>query len=179
MTDNLTYKPVDKTTWKDFETLFKSRGGPGYCWCMPWRMDKQELKHNNKANRYTFIKERVWAGTPIGLLAYLSDEAIAWCSVAPRETHYRLGGDEHLKNVWSITCFYIKRPFRDNGIVGQFVKHAKSYARENGAEYIEAYPVEPDSPSYRHMGFVKTFEKAGFQFVKKAGIRRHVMTCKL
>ena len=51
--------------------------------------------------------------------------------------------------------------------------------RKMGAKYIEAYPVEPDSPSYRFMGFIKTFEKAGFNFVKKVGTRRHVMTYKL
>lgn len=40
---------------------------------------------------------------------------------------------------------------------------------------MEAYPVEPDSPSYRFMGFKQTFEKAKFNFIKKAGKRRNVM----
>jgi hypothetical protein len=48
-----------------------------------------------------------------------------------------------------------------------------------GAKYLEAYPVKPDSPSYRFMGFIQTFEKAAFSFVKKAGTRRHVMKCKV
>jgi len=55
------------------------------------------------------------------------------------------------------------------------VEKAKRYAMENGASYLEAYPVAPDSPSYRFMGFVDTFEKAGFRFVKKAGTRRNAM----
>jgi hypothetical protein len=38
------------------------------------------------------------------------------------------------------------------------IKNAKGYAKENGAEYIEAYPVKEESSSYRFMGFVKTFE---------------------
>jgi hypothetical protein len=59
------------------------------------------------------------------------------------------------------------------------IEKAKAYARKNGAKYMEAYPVQRDSPSYRFMGFVKTFEKAGFTFVKMAGTRRHVMTCGL
>src|SRR5690606_12529691 len=102
-------KPVDKTNWKDFETLFESKGGPGYCWCMPWRMTKDELKQNTSANRKQFIKQRVWSGIPVGLLAYLKGKPVAWCSAAPRETHQRLGGDERLENVWSVTCFFIKR----------------------------------------------------------------------
>lgn len=43
----------------------------------------------------------------------------------------------------------------------------------------EAYPVDPDSPSYRFMGFVPTYEREGFHYAKDAGTRRHVMTCKL
>jgi hypothetical protein len=40
---------------------------------------------------------------------------------------------------------------------------------------VEAYPVDADSPSYRFMGFVAPFEKAGFREVGRAGTRRHVM----
>jgi hypothetical protein len=40
---------------------------------------------------------------------------------------------------------------------------------------IEAYPVDPDSPSYRFMGFVGVFAAAKFEEVGRAGRRRHVM----
>ena len=171
--------PVDTTNWTDFETLFKSKGAPSYCWCMAWRMTKDELKKNNSTNRKKFIKQRVRSETPIGLLAYAEKEPIAWCSIAPRETYQRLDGDERLENVWSLVCFFIKKEFRDKGLIDFLIEKAKQYARTNGAKYLEAYPVETDSPSYRFMGFIKTFEKAGFNFVKKAGTRRHVMTYKL
>src|SRR5688500_16923662 len=108
-TQKIKIKPVDKDMWKDFEKLFKSKGAPGYCWCMVWRMTKDELKQNTSAKRKKFIKKRVWSETPIGLLAYVEEEAIAWCSIAPRETYQRLGGDEGLEDVWSIVCFFIKR----------------------------------------------------------------------
>ena len=49
------------------------------------------------------------------------------------------------------------------------------HARSHGAAILEAYPVDPDSPSYRFMGFVPVFEEAGFHKVGRAGIRRHVM----
>jgi hypothetical protein len=172
-------KPVDKDTWKDFETLFKSKGAPSYCWCMVWRMTKEELKQNNSASRKRFIKKRVRAKTPIGLLAYINDEPIGWCSIAPRETYQRLGGDEDLDKVWSIACFFIKREYRDQGFVDFLIRQAKKYAKKNGAKYLEAYPVDPKSPSYRFMGFIQSFEKANFAFVKKEGTRRNVMTLKI
>jgi GNAT superfamily N-acetyltransferase len=177
--ENIIVKPVDKKNWVDFESLFQSKGILKACWCMHWRMTKEELKQNNPACRKEFIKQRVWSNIPIGILGYFENKAIAWCSIAPRETHQRLGGDENLKNVWSITCFYIKNEYRKKGLVKFLIKSAEKYAKENGAENIEAYPVEKDSPSYDFMGFIKTFEEMGFKFVKMAGKRRHVMTYKI
>ncbi len=46
---------------------------------------------------------------------------------------------------------------------------------QTSATVIEAYPVVPDSPSYRFMGFVPVFAAAGPREVGRAGIRRHVM----
>jgi GNAT superfamily N-acetyltransferase len=172
---NIMIKPVDKNNWPDFESLFQSKGILRSCWCMHWRMTKEELKQNNPVCRKEYVKQRVWSNIPIGILAYAENEAVAWCSIAPKETHLRLGGDENLQNVWSITCFYIKNEYRRKGLMKFLIKSAENYAKENGAEYIEAYPVEKDSPSYEFMGFINTFEEMGFEFVKMAGKRRHVM----
>ena len=59
------------------------------------------------------------------------------------------------------------------------IEAARLFAKEHNAQYLEAYPVDPDSPSYRFMGHVSTFQKMGFSFVKKEGTRRHVMLLKL
>ncbi|HWQ74476.1 MAG TPA: GNAT family N-acetyltransferase [Syntrophomonas sp.] len=171
-------RPVDMTNWADFEAFFESKGKLNNCWCMVWRMTKEELKTNTSVCRKAFIKERVWSGVPIGLLAYADGCPIAWCSIAPRETHQRLGGDDDIENVWSITCFYIVREFRGKGLVHLLIDYARTYAKNNGAKYLEAYPVDPESPSYRFMGFVSTFEKEGFRYIKDAGTRRHVMICR-
>lgn len=172
-------KPVEPTNWNDFMNLFESKGAPSYCWCMAWRMTNEELKSNTSSNRKIFIKKRVNDGLPVGLLFYNENEPVAWCSIAPRDTYQRLKGDDTIENVWSIVCFFIKREFRDRGLIHEMIKSAEKYAKKNGAEFLEAYPVQIDSPSYRFMGFINTFEKAGFQFVKMAGSRRHVMTKKL
>lgn len=57
----------------------------------------------------------------------------------------------------------------------QFLGAAIAHAKSRGASIVEAYPVDPDSPSYRFMGFVPAFEQAGFEEVGRAGSRRHVM----
>ena len=61
------------------------------------------------------------------------------------------------------------------GVARKLVRAAVGHAREKGATAVEAYPVDPDLPSYRFMGFVGTFDAMGFREVGRAGIRRHVM----
>jgi hypothetical protein len=56
---------------------------------------------------------------------------------------------------------------------------AIALARRKGGKVLEAYPVDSDSPSYRFMGFVSLFERAGFKAIARAGTRRHVMRLSL
>jgi GNAT superfamily N-acetyltransferase len=70
---------------------------------------------------------------------------------------------------------YIRRALRGRGQAHAMIGAAVDYARERGATAVEAYPVDPDSPSYRHMGFVPAFEVAGFAEIGRAGSRRHIM----
>ena len=170
-TKDIIYRPVDSKNWEDLEKLFESKGGPHNCWCMVWRNMKDGTDRSKKSDKKKSLKNYVDNHIPVGLLYYLGSEPIAWCSIAPR-THYReLSGDNSLKNVWSIACFFIKREYRNQGMTGRLIPAA--------LEYAEAYPVDPDSPSYRFMGFKSTFDKMGFEFKHKAGQRRNVMTIKL
>lgn len=176
----LVFHEVDKARWPDFARLFESRGGPKACWCMAWRADKEEVKHTDGASRRAFMEQRIRGGTPVGILGYLDGEPVAWCSIAPRETHRpALGGidapGDAPGSVWSLTCFFVSRPLRGQGITRQLIEAAITHARARGASSIEAYPVDPDSPSYRFMGFVEVFEAMGFQEEGRAGSRRHIM----
>ncbi len=56
---------------------------------------------------------------------------------------------------------------------------AVHYARDSGAEMLEAFPVDRESPSYRFMGYADMFERAGFSYVGMAGKRRRVMRLSL
>lgn len=174
--DRLAFRPVDAVRWPDMERLFESRGAPGYCWCMAWRQTPEEAKHTDHASRKAYMRARVLAGVPVGILGYLGGEPVAWCSVAPRDTYRRLvsgGGPDG--GVWSIVCFFALRRVRGQGIVRRLLRAAVEYARSRGATVVEAYPVDRDSPSYRHMGFVSAFREAGFVEVGREGTRRHVM----
>jgi GNAT superfamily N-acetyltransferase len=77
--------------------------------------------------------------------------------------------------VWSVVCFFVPRRLRRRGLMRRLLLAAIETARRHGATVLEAYPVDPDAPSYRFMGFVPLFRAAGFKSVGRAGSRRHVM----
>lgn len=177
MSARLTFLPVDRATRGDFEALFTSPGAPKWCWCMVWRRSSAEAKENDPASRKRQMMQRIAAGTPVGLLAYDGGSPVGWVSVAPRETYRNLGGPEAGPGevIWSIVCFYVPRKRRGEGTIRHLIAAAVDHARRAGATTVEAYPVDPDAPSYRFMGFVPTFAKSGFTDAGMAGKRRHVM----
>ena len=177
--DGLTFHEVDRDHWSDLERLFEGRGGPHHCWCMVWRAIPEEAKHRDGARRKAALWRRVAAGVPIGILGYLGDEPVAWCSIAPRSTYRHLGGPtlpgEDPQRIWSLVCFFVSRRLRGRGLMRCLIQASVDHARSKGAQVVEAYPVDPDSPSYRFMGYLSAFEAAGFQETGRVGTRRHVM----
>ena len=160
--------------------LFEGRGGPKNCWCMVWRNGPDgKAPGADKSVRRAAISALVECGTPIGILGYLGVLPVAWCSIAPRATYTkglaaRRSGDAGL-NVWSLVCFFVASPYRKTGLFGALLTAAEAEARQHGADVIEAYPVAPDSPSYRFSGFVPNFEAAGYLRVGSEGSRRIVV----
>ena len=181
--ENIDFHEVDRARWDDLEWLFESRGGPKYCWCMVWRkMPKGASRSDNHAKKDA-LHGIVESGTSVGILGYLEHEPVAWCSIAPRDSYRSMGGPDDpadaSESVWSIACFFVPRRFRGQGMTRLLIEAAVNHARDKGATVVEAYPVDPTSPSYRFMGYVGTFETMGFQEVGRAGTRRHVMQLSL
>lgn len=177
----LSFRPVDRASWAAFETLFNGPGGPKFCWCMVWRATPEEGRGTTGAVRHGQMEDRIERGVPVGLLAYDRETPVAWVSVAPRDTYRRLGGPEAApgERIWSLACMFTPRRRRGEGIAHRLISAAAAHARSAGATILEAYPVADDAPSYRFMGFVSAFERAGFTYAGKAGTRRHVMRLSL
>ncbi|MDR3474878.1 MAG: GNAT family N-acetyltransferase [Devosia sp.] len=177
----LTFKPVDRSTWGDFEHLFKGPGGPKFCWCMVWRATPEEGRGTTGPVRHEQMQARIERGVPVGLLAYERDAPVGWVSIAPRETYRRLGGPAAQPGevIWSLTCMFVPRKRRGQGMAHRLIAAAVAHARGAGATVLEAYPVAENAPSYRFMGFVPAFARAGFVEIGMAGTRRHVMRLRL
>ncbi len=179
----LTFREVELANWADMAALFESKGAPSYCWCMAWRPLAGDRNQISNAERKQALQAMVEAGTPIGILAYQDGQPLAWCSIAPRASYRPLGGAQYPGipegEIWSLVCFYVPRARRGQGLMRGLLRQAIETARGRGARIVEAYPVDPDSPSYRFMGFVSAFEQEGFSETGRAGSRRHVMHLRL
>ncbi|HEX5170390.1 MAG TPA: GNAT family N-acetyltransferase [Cyclobacteriaceae bacterium] len=180
MSDKFSFKPLTTETWKAFEKLFGPRGACAGCWCMTWRLNRSDFDTGKGQGNKNAIRKLVEKAEPIGVLAFHRDEAIGWCAVAPREKYIRLQKSRALKPVddqavWSISCFYVAKSFRRQGLNVKLIKEAMKFAAENGAGIIEAYPIEPKEKNYPDVfawtGFVSPFISAGFEEVE-----RHIPT---
>jgi GNAT superfamily N-acetyltransferase len=171
---------VTPENWADFEALFESRGGPKNCWCMVWRNGPHgKAPGPQKATRHAAMAGLVAAGTPVGILGYLQGQPVAWCAIAPRSTFrssMAVGQTDDLNlNLWSLVCFFVAASHRKSGLFAALLAAAEAEAQQNGADVIEAYPVAPDSPSYRFGGFVPNFLAAGYIRIGTEGLRRVVV----
>jgi GNAT superfamily N-acetyltransferase len=151
---------------------------------MWWRLERAKWeKQKGEKNRRAFQKI-VATEVPTGVLAYLGQEPVGWCAVAPREHYSRLARSRVLRPVddqpvWSVTCFFVRKEHRRSGLTSQLLQAAVQYAEKHGAKIVEGYPQDsrrggmPDAFAYT--GFVSVFQQAGFEEVARRSATRPVM----
>ena len=180
--NQLSFEPLSKKNWGKFVQLFGDKGACRNCWCMSFRLKKQDFdegKHN-EGNKDA-MKALVWAGKPTGILGFYGEEPIAWCAFAPREDFLKLENSRVHKRiddkpVWSVPCFFIARHFRRQGISVALLRAIIHYAEENHIETIEAYPTIPTKgmlpDAFAWIGLYKSFKRAGFKIVDRTSKNR-------
>jgi GNAT superfamily N-acetyltransferase len=78
--------------------------------------------------------------------------------------------------VWSISCFYIRKGYRRQGVTTTLIAAAVEAAAEAGAPAVEAYPLDADlTPSASSTGYATTFARAGFVTVARHVAARPIM----
>jgi len=184
----LTFKPLTTERWCDLEKLFGERGACGGCWCMSWRLHRAQYEKQKGPRNKAAFRKIVSTGPPPGVIAYSGAEPVGWCAVAPREVHARLENSRVLARVdnqpvWSVTCFFVAKPFRRVGVSMQLLRAVVDLAARFGAQIIEGYPVEPrKSPMpdvFAWTGIASAFRQAGFREVVRRSSVRPVMRCEV
>ncbi len=170
----VTVEPLTTDSFEDLGKLFMQGGDPKWCWCMYYRT--RGLSWSNSTAKENREGLRALAGSepPPGLVAYRDGEAVGWIGVSPRESYGRLEASKVLarvddKPVWSIVCFVVGAKSRGQGVAAALLNGAIAYARNRGAQMLEAYPVAtsrgkvPAASAFH--GSQSMFEKAGFALV--------------
>jgi GNAT superfamily N-acetyltransferase len=173
--------PLTPDLWPALEDLFGKWGASNGCWCMYWRIGgayRGRREENKKA-----LRKIVKRGCPPGLIAFDGDLAVGWCQLTPRDALPwldRMSWFQRVDDVpvWSISCFFVRRGYRRQGVMTQLIFAALKAAKHERAAALEAYPIEtsaPKSSSNIFVGTASTFARAGFKEVARRAPARPIM----
>jgi GNAT superfamily N-acetyltransferase len=104
--------------------------------------------------------------------------------VAPRKNFPALERSRILKKiddepVWSISCFFIHRDFRKQGLSVRILEAVIDYVKKQGGKIVEGYPVEPKKGKtadvFAWTGLASFFKKAGFVECERRSETRPIM----
>lgn len=118
-----------------------------------------------------------------GYLAFDNGISIGWCNANDWMNYYRVGEFDldHVpedrvpsdcqreKQIKSIVCFEISPEYRGKGIATQLLNQVCAEARNDGYEYVEAYPSDQARGFLAFTGPVRLYETAGFTEFSRIG----------
>lgn len=150
---------------------------------MTWRVPLKQFKVNGGEGNKAAMRALVDAGKKPGVLLYKDGRAVAWCAVAPREEYMRLNNSRIWKPiddepVWSVSCFFLDKKVRGQGLAVEVLKAAVEFARSEGAKIIEGYPQdlrEKLPPAFVWHGVLPIFERAGFHEVARRSPKKPIV----
>ncbi len=187
---NCSFQPLTNNNWKDFALLFGPKGACGGCWCMTWRLTSTDYNRMKGEENKKAMQHIVSKSSP-GIIAYADDVPAGWCAIAPRKEYIRLETSRILqrvdeKEVWSVSCFFIKKDFRRKGLSTALLKAAAAFAFKKGALIIEGYPTDTKKvkakdggknipPVFVWTGLAATFSNAGFKEAARRSDSRPIM----
>jgi predicted GNAT family acetyltransferase len=183
--DAILTRPLTPDAWPLFEELFGKQGACYGCWCTHFRLPPALRRENDRQRNKDFIRARIEAGPPPGLLAIEDGKAIGWMQIGPRADVPEFNNTGRVSAplepreatdpaVWAISCFFIRARARGSGLTHRLVADGVEFAKRGGARVLEACPIDQSRDSRSiglFVGSTRVFERAGFQTVatRKAG----------
>lgn len=188
---SITVRPASGDRFEDLALLLRPKQAAGACWCVNYRLPDRQAR--SLPEREAYMRGLCESGQPPGVLAYLGDAPVGWCSVSPRGGLSRLVNSRTIPAVderpaWSVICFVVRPGYRRRGVAEALLEGAVEYARGCGAPVVEGYPLDAEGArigaASAYVGTVSMFERAGFRRVmptssSHGGIRRWVMRLEL
>ena len=179
-------KPLTPETFPAWLALAEKHNGVwGGCWCSYFHGDTPttvKREHDGP----TFKRRLVEEGVAHAALVFDGDRAIAWCQYGSPE---ELPGIYHRKQYdageahpapWRITCFFVDRDHRRQGVALEALRGALALIAQAGGGEVVSFPneLEPGkrtSSSFLHNVTRSMFEEAGFEFERHIDKSKTVM----
>lgn len=170
---SLRIEPLTESRMEDFAAVANPNHRQKHCWCLSHRLSAQEIRERGGEDRYEAMCSLAREKIAPGVIAYLGDQPVGWCSISPQAQIPKLENSKLIRpvddlRVWSIICMVVRGGYRRRGVNRQMVLGVLEYAKSLGAPAVEAYPVDPEGRMDLTMAFVgtrKMFEEAGFEVV--------------
>jgi GNAT superfamily N-acetyltransferase len=176
--------PLTEDRFGDMEMVFGERGVARKCFCMHWR--RPDGGHGDERDNRDRFADVVADGPPPGLIGYLDERPMGWVQVGPRADFPTLGRSRLFQPVdgvepWTINCFVVRRGERRQGVGRGLLSAAIQYAASQGAEVIEAYPVDGERASVvdYYTGTLGMFSEHGFVEIIRRNDTRPIVRLKV
>jgi hypothetical protein len=176
-------RELGRETWPDFVRIMEKHNGVwGGCWCVSFHAKPGGSTQTAASNRA--YKERlVRANQSHSALAYDGADVVGWCQFGPpAELPARMGGFLKLGVTppdWRITCFFVDRDRRKEGIAEAALGGALCMIAAKGGGTVDGYPIatrgKPYSSSFLWGGTESMFAEVGFRPLGHLGTSKPVM----
>lgn len=182
-------RPLTFALWPALEELFGPQGACYGCWCTYFRLPPARRRAGTRETNRAHLMNRVQAGPPPGLIAFLDGAPVGWMQIGPRadvpewnnarRVSAPLEGEAVTDPAnWAISCFFIRTKARGRGLSHQLVAAGIRFARDNGAHVLDACPIDEAKQSKSvglFVGSTRVFEAAGFHAVARRRPGRPLM----
>ena len=178
-------RALDATTWDAFADLVEKHNGCGFggCWCT-WFHTREGRREGEMGRPW---KERlVREGTAHAALVFDGDAAVAWAQYgSPEELpriYHRKEWEAGLTGeppAYRITCIFVDRDYRRNGLAAVAVRGALELIARVGGGVVEGYPHDLQGRTMRSQFLYSAtrtmFEELGFSYERPKGKGNCVM----
>src|SRR5437867_8704597 len=170
-------------TWPDFARIVEKHNGVwGGCWCTAFHLKRSEEKE--WAGKHRVLKEKlVRADRSHAALVYDESDVVGLCQFGPPlELPGRMSGYGKLDLAppdWRITCFFVDRDHRREGVSKVALQGALRMIASKGGGTVDGYPIDtrgkPYSSSFLWGGTESMFAQLGFQKLGNLGSNKLIM----
>ncbi|WP_291833177.1 GNAT family N-acetyltransferase [Limimaricola sp.] len=176
---------MSPATWPGYAALIERHGGVfGGCWCLAFHAG---TKGGSFAERRALKERLVAEGRSHAGLVFDGADCIGWAqfgrvaelpAIKARRAYEAGRGDDPLPD-WRITCFFVDKAHRRQGVAARALEAALAEIAREGGGVVEAYPEalegQKTAAGFLWGGMLGLFERAGFAPIRKIGLHRWVV----